>query len=169
MKHLDKFRKTGFTLIELLIVIALLGALAVGLLATVDPFEQLKKGRDTSTRNTAAEFYNAVIRYYAQRGSFPGELTAVVTTQSLNSVPNAMSELASGGELKTDFTSLAGTGSLARIYVTTPTTESIVVCTNPESKAFRNDQNSKFDITGAVQATTTCPNSTSTSCFVCFK
>ena len=33
----------GFTLIELLIVIALLGSLAVGLLATIDPFEQLKK------------------------------------------------------------------------------------------------------------------------------
>ena len=46
----------GFTLIELLIVIALLGALAVGLLATIDPFEQLKKGRDTSKKNTVSEF-----------------------------------------------------------------------------------------------------------------
>ena len=36
-------KSLGFTLIELLIVIALLGALAVGLLATIDPFEQLKK------------------------------------------------------------------------------------------------------------------------------
>ena len=45
----------GFTLIELLIVIALLGALAVGLLAALDPFEQLKKGTDTGTRNTVSE------------------------------------------------------------------------------------------------------------------
>ena len=58
----------GFTLIELLIVIALLGALAVGLLATIDPFEQLKKGRDTSLRNTVAEFYNANLRYYSTKG-----------------------------------------------------------------------------------------------------
>jgi len=58
----------GFTLIELLIVIALLGALAVGLLATIDPFEQLKKGRDTSQRNTTAEFYNANLRLLRNQG-----------------------------------------------------------------------------------------------------
>ena len=52
----------GFTLIELLIVIALLGALTIGLLATINPFEQLKKGRDTSNQNTATEFYNASLR-----------------------------------------------------------------------------------------------------------
>ena len=32
------FSEVGFTLIELLIVIALLGALAAGLLAAIDPF-----------------------------------------------------------------------------------------------------------------------------------
>ena len=37
----QKLLQYGFTLVELLIVIALLGALAIGLLATVDPFEQL--------------------------------------------------------------------------------------------------------------------------------
>ena len=55
-------KNKGFTLIELLIVIALLGALAVGLLAAVDPFEQLKKGSDTATRNTVITIINAVIR-----------------------------------------------------------------------------------------------------------
>ena len=34
-------------MIELLIVIGVLGILATGLLAAVDPFEQLKKARDT--------------------------------------------------------------------------------------------------------------------------
>jgi len=33
----------GFTLMELLIVIGVLGILAAGLLAAIDPFEQLKK------------------------------------------------------------------------------------------------------------------------------
>ncbi|PJE63249.1 Tfp structural protein, partial [Candidatus Roizmanbacteria bacterium CG10_big_fil_rev_8_21_14_0_10_39_6] len=44
-------QKKGFTLIELLIVIALLGTLAVALLAAIDPFEQFKKGTDTARRN----------------------------------------------------------------------------------------------------------------------
>src|SRR3989339_155227 len=61
----------GFTLIELLIVIALLGALAVGLLAALDPFEQLKKGTDTGVRNTAGEFQGASIRYYAIKNYMP--------------------------------------------------------------------------------------------------
>ena len=57
--------KSGFTLIELLIVIALLGALAVGLLAALDPFEQLKKGTDTGVRNMVSEIHGSAIRYYA--------------------------------------------------------------------------------------------------------
>ncbi|HEX7542609.1 MAG TPA: prepilin-type N-terminal cleavage/methylation domain-containing protein, partial [Patescibacteria group bacterium] len=67
MKNFNK----GFTLIELLIVIALLGALAVGLLAALDPFEQLKKGTDTSVRNTVSEYQGAVIRYYAIKNQMP--------------------------------------------------------------------------------------------------
>ena len=46
-----KRQKSGFTLVELLIVIALLGALAIGLIGALDPFEQLKKGTDTGTRD----------------------------------------------------------------------------------------------------------------------
>ena len=42
--------KKGFTLIELLIVIAILGILAIALLATLDPFEQLRKSRDGAKR-----------------------------------------------------------------------------------------------------------------------
>ena len=38
------FKTSGFTLIEILVVVALIGALFLGILATVDPLEQLKKG-----------------------------------------------------------------------------------------------------------------------------
>lgn len=158
----------GFTLIELLIVIALLGALAVGLLATVDPFEQLKKGRDTSTRNTAAEFYNSVIRYYAQRGEFPSSLSSGVNT-GLDTQLAVISEIANAGELKADFANLAGTNNLKKINVYTPNSEQIVVCFNPESKAFRNDQNSKFNKTGGTAAGCPTGGSAGSTCHVCFQ
>ena len=41
-------KKKGFTLIELLIVIGILGILAAGLQAAIDPIEQLKKGQDSN-------------------------------------------------------------------------------------------------------------------------
>lgn len=159
----------GFTLIELLIVIALLGALATGLLATVDPFEQLKKGRDTSTRNTAAEFYNSVIRYYAQRAAFPTSMTSGMAATGLNTLGGAITDIANAGELKTDFLNLAGTSNVTRIKVTVPSSEQIIVCFQPESKSFRNDQNNKYDNTGGTSLGTACPNGTSTTCHLCFQ
>lgn len=61
----------GFTLMELLIVIGVLGILAAGLLAAIDPFEQLKKARDTNNRNAAIELLSASQRYYATHGYLP--------------------------------------------------------------------------------------------------
>ena len=88
----------GFTLIELLIVIALLGALAVGLLATIDPFEQLKKGRDTSQRNTTAEFYNANLRYYATKGNFPWGTGSTFTAKSVDTMGANVTDLIGAGD-----------------------------------------------------------------------
>ncbi|NTU46936.1 prepilin-type N-terminal cleavage/methylation domain-containing protein [Candidatus Roizmanbacteria bacterium] len=184
--------KRGFTLIELLIVIALLGALAVGLLAAVDPFEQLKKGRDTSNRNTAAEFYNALIRYYSQRTAFPWSASddmiaagAVPITQpnalttftlggsadSVNKLGSAIvSSLAQAGELKADFYNLGGgTGNMAKINFFWPSSDKVVVCYQPESKAFRNESNTKYDISGGTSLGSACPNATSPNCYICFQ
>ena len=167
----NKTSKQGFTLIELLIVIALLGALAVGLLAAVDPFEQLKKGRDTATRNTAAEFFNAAIRYYSQRAKFPWEITGELSTgqvTSLDALGASITEMSNAGELKEEFYELAGTGNLSKIYLYFPQTEKLVVCFKPESKAFRNDQNTKYDQTGGLQ-TDVCPDPNTDVCYYCFK
>ena len=68
----------GFTLMELLIVIGVLGILAVGLLAAIDPFEQLKKARDTNYRSALLEFLSANQRYYANHGFFPWRNSAEV-------------------------------------------------------------------------------------------
>lgn len=56
---------------ELLIVIGVLGILAAGLLAAIDPFEQLKKARDTNNRSAALELVSSSQRYYATHGYLP--------------------------------------------------------------------------------------------------
>ncbi|MBI2029455.1 prepilin-type N-terminal cleavage/methylation domain-containing protein [Candidatus Gottesmanbacteria bacterium] len=167
--------KKGFTLIELLIVIALLGALAVGLLAAIDPFEQLKKGRDTSTRNTTSEFYNAVLRFYATNANLPWNVGGATTTFSAQpmtsgTVTASISTLITAGELKNKFYTLAGVNNLARIYITSPSTESMIACFIPESKSFKQDLNVVFNNIGS--STTGCVAETaggSTSCYWCIQ
>jgi prepilin-type N-terminal cleavage/methylation domain-containing protein len=165
-------KKKGFTLIELLIVIALLGALAVGLLAALDPFEQLKKGTDTGVRNTVSEVHGAIIRYYAVAGNVmpwdpstsigPIDLSSGYTTIGLDKVVNS-------GELKSDFSTLAG--ERLRQITVIGTNESATVCFRPESKSFRTDPNTKYNAQGIEVGTgeSNCgpTNSTSFSCYWC--
>lgn len=161
----------GFTLIELLIVIALLGALAVGLLATIDPFEQLKKGRDTSLRNTVSEFYNANLRYYATKGQFYWGTDGT----SGNAYPNftsTITELITVGELKARFQELAGSSNLAKIYINSTSGEHLSTCFVPESKAFQEDLNTIYETSGEP-ATNTCKSQTTgtagSSCAFCIQ
>ena len=161
MKSLSNFKQhAGFTLIELLIVIALLGALAVGLLATVDPFEQLKKGTDTSTRNTVSEMYNAYIRYYATRNQFPWISTEQVgvtanSAEMTDDPSGYITQVIDSGELKADFRELAG-GALTKILVTSPTSadgisREVAVCFMPESKSFKGEENVKYDASANIR------------------
>jgi prepilin-type N-terminal cleavage/methylation domain-containing protein len=138
----------GFTLIELLIVIALLGALAVGLLAALDPFEQLKKGTDTGIRNTVSEVHGAVIRYYGIRNEMPwytvsSAITMPVTNLSSGYTAVGLPQIISSGELKSDFSTLAA-GQLKDITIAGGS-DSVTVCFKPTSKSFRTDQNTKYD------------------------
>ncbi len=142
----------GFTLIELLIVIALLGALAVGLLATIDPFEQLKKGRDTSMRNTVSEFYNSLLRYYSIKSTFPWGTD--VTANTVYAMSDQVAKLVSAGELKDKFFDLAGTASLDKIYVNATDGTHASVCFSPESKSFQNDPNTIYASDGVENTTT---------------
>jgi prepilin-type N-terminal cleavage/methylation domain-containing protein len=161
----------GFTLIELLIVIALLGALAVGLLATIDPFEQLKKGRDTSQRNIVSEFYNANLRYYSTKGQFPWAASPGYSSAPVGSLTAEVNSLISAGELKNRFMDLAGTGNLNKIFLTSTAAEHIVVCFKPESKAFQVDPNTTYDAIGGTGAN--CKSGTgagaTAECFFCIQ
>lgn len=157
IKQLEK----GFTLIELLIVIALLGALAVGLLATIDPFEQLKKGRDTSLRNTTAEFYNANLRYYSTKGQFPWATDVTYDSSAVGSQTDILTELVNVGELKSKFYDLAGSGNLQKIYLTSTDTEHVAVCFIPESKSFQEDPVNIFAANGTSMPDATCKSQVS--------
>lgn len=130
--------------------------MAVGLLAAIDPFEQLKKGQDTSNRNTVSEFHNAAIRYYGFNNAFPGSMATAgsYTLDSLTSANNAVPLLESAGELKRSYAQLAGGSSvLSKIIVTTATaagSESVSVCWQPSSKSFKKDQNTQYDSSGST-------------------
>lgn len=164
-------KSAGFTLIELLIVIALLGALAVGLLATIDPFEQLKKGRDTSLRNTTSEFYNANLRYYSTKSQFAWG-TGATQGKVYTNFASSLTELMNVGELKNRFPDLAGTGNLDKIYVNSTSGENLSVCFKPESKSFQEDLNTVYGSDG-VTSGVTCKSQTSGSagadCYFCIQ
>ena len=148
-------QKKGFTLIELLIVIALLGALAVGLLAALDPFEQLKKGTDTGVRNMASEIHGATVRYYALRGIMPwcADSTCASdqpssTNLSTGVMVDAITNIVAAGELKSNFADLAG-NNMGKIFVTgDAATSTVKVCFLPTAKSFKCDPNTKYNIYG---------------------
>jgi prepilin-type N-terminal cleavage/methylation domain-containing protein len=167
-------KNKAFTLIELLIVIALLGVLAVVSIAALDPFEQLKKAADTGVRNTVSEVHGAIIRYYAVKGNMPWDPLPSIGPVNLSTGYNTvgLQKIIETGELKTDFSALAGGDRLRKITVI-GTKESVTVCFRPESKSFRSDPNTKYDSSGQEVGTgsNTCgqTNSDSFSCYWCVK
>lgn len=69
---LQKLRaQAGFTMIELLVVIAVIGVLSVAVLSSINPIEQINKGRDTRSRSDAAQLISAVDRYFAIHEEYP--------------------------------------------------------------------------------------------------
>jgi prepilin-type N-terminal cleavage/methylation domain-containing protein len=166
-------KNKAFTLIELLIVIALLGVLAIVSLAALDPFEQLKKGTDTGVRNTVSEVHGAIIRYYAVKGNMPWTSDSIGPIDLSSGYEQVgIQRIVETGELKTDFSALAGSDRLRKITVI-GTKESVTVCFRPESKSFRSDLNTKYDNSGREKGTGTdkCgqTNSDSFSCYWCVK
>lgn len=171
----------GFTLIELLIVIALLGALAVALLAALDPLEQIRKGTDTGVRNTAAEIHGGATRYSALKGGVlpfldvaDGGSTGNQGWMQASSAEGRafIQKIIDSGELKSDFLQLADT-QLDRIFITGVNgTENylINVCYAPTAKSFRLDPNSRFHqvASGTVSDPTPneCPNKDGTTSVV---
>ncbi len=152
---LNNLRKNaGFTLIELLVVIGILGILAAALIATVDPFEQLKKGRDTTTRNTALEYLNAMTRYYATHAKLPWDnavtgcvAPATAVLLSATTMTPCTAALETEGELKTGFgTAVANSGAddLIRVRTTAAGASNITLCFSPTAKSLKADNASQY-------------------------
>lgn len=179
---------SGFTLIELLVVIGILGILATALVATIDPFEQLKKASDANVKNTAVEYVDANIRYYTTHNMLPwgntdtygaacgtavggnsGTDIVPTSTVTLSNLTNScLAELINDGELKTAFTSAGGViGSI----ILRGTTNSVTACFAPQSRAQRADINTKYKLDNGNNfteaPTAECPNATATDCYWC--
>lgn len=186
-------RTAAFTLIELLIVIGVLGILAAGLMAAVDPFEQLKKARDANNRNAVIELHNGFTRYYATHGGLPWDDTAAATFGSRGCVvglfggsrvgtsanltnaglADCILALEGDGELKTGFVAAVGTAQAAKLYVNSENTTSVAVCFPPEGKGLWKDSSTKYDLTAQDQSAGACgpakPVSPDNTCFFCAK
>lgn len=155
IKSKVKLKKSGFTLIELLIVIALLGILAVGLLAAIDPLEQFRKGQDTGQRNAVQELYNSYLRYYAVKQSFPQGVSASVGPLAMDNltIGSDITMMISQGELKTNFVENVRRGDMIFVwYQDDGFNAEHSVCFYPQSKSIRTDPNTKYNAQGVTTA-----------------
>jgi len=176
MKETNK----GFTLMELLIVIGVLGILAAGLLAAIDPFEQLKKARDTNNRSAAIELLQSSQRYYATHGYLPWRKPAgadftcpnssnwdrlrplVEDTSDPFDAIAVDADLAAGNEVFDCLDDTLGAdgeikstffdGLATSLYVTSGTKTRVAVCFAPEGRSNRTDTATKYQISGATNA-----------------
>lgn len=163
----------GFTLIELLVVLGILGILATALVATIDPFEQLKKASDSNAKNAAVEFVNASLRYYTTHNGMPWAdatnggkagcgVDGVVSGARLDGADGDVSvdgdgsicvgALIEDGELKTQFTSsTAITKAVWVSGVDNATTKTATACFLASSKSQQRDPGTIYDSKGEVR------------------
>lgn len=60
----------AFTLVELLLVVGLIGIISAGLLATLDPFTQIRKGRDAQRKSELATLARALETFHNDKNSY---------------------------------------------------------------------------------------------------
>ncbi len=145
-------RTAGFTMIELLVVIAVIGVLAVAVLSSINPIEQINKGRDTRTRSDAAQLINAVDRYYAIHEIYPWNVTTASYTSASVDLPDEeynfggsaddwdwIDLLVSTGEVKEGFTNRLKNDDNIVAFKEGTTNATMYACFIPTSLAFKQE------------------------------
>jgi len=163
-----KSKNLGFTLVELLVVIGILGILAAALVATIDPFEQIRRTNDADVKNTTVEYLNATARYYATHTALPWDASpggacnasTAPTGDSLTDLADCTTVLINEGELKATFTSST---NLSKVFVAVES-GSPVVCFKPASKSGILDPMNKYTVTGGA-----CAAPSTSACYWCAK
>ena len=64
----------GFTLVELLVVVGMISILSAAILATLNPIEQVKKGRDSQRKSDLGQIQKALDAYLADWNVYPASL-----------------------------------------------------------------------------------------------
>lgn len=109
MKNKTSHRVKGFTLIELLVVIAVLGILAAAVLVSVNPIEQLARGRDSGRKSAITQLSRAVQSYYVANAQYP----ALATTWMTPLVDNGDLKVKPANPIPSGYASPCHTPSLA--------------------------------------------------------
>ncbi len=177
----------GFTLIELLIVIAVLGILAVAVLAAINPIEQINRSRDTGSRSDAEQLIGGIDRFYATNGFYPWQtdpndpeiigpidVGAGFVDDMGASVLDKLSQ-AGTEELKGSFTTriVAASYNTLLVYNAGTAGSSTYICFKPKSGAFQTEAESRCNVSGVPDdfpdAATYCPVGCAATkdCFSC--
>jgi len=174
----------GFTLVELLIVISLLGAIAMIVIAAINPIEQANRARDTRFKSDGGQLISAIDRYFASRNEFPWQTVSplVYGIDSSFGFVSADNEevglcgsdctadgvLITTDELKTefrsrDFVQKASSGITYSLFVGkgSETSSSVYVCYIPMAKSTRSTEVAAqkvyhIDASGGKTVTTDC-------------
>lgn len=142
----------GFTLIELLIVVAVLGILGIVVLSSINPVEQINRGKDTTVLSTSAEIFNAFMRVVAIQSSFNKSSTYLdsdINGASLDSSEGraAIDALEKFNEIKEGF--YTGNHYLSRMFLTADRgLNRVSVCFKPMSGSFTNRPDNVYDKNG---------------------
>lgn len=178
-KTLRKAYKTegqhGFTMIELLVVIAVIGILAVAVLSSINPIEQINKGRDTSERSDIEQLLNASDRYYAIQTFYPWNRTTATYTTG-NVLPASLfqfnpttgdwdwtDDLVTTAEVKQGFANRVKNNAAIWLYKAATSNATMYGCFVPTSYAFKleaaracqNDTSHRMTISGTATCITT--------------
>jgi prepilin-type N-terminal cleavage/methylation domain-containing protein len=159
----------GFTLIELIIVMAILGVLAVGLIAAVDPIEQSARSNDAAKINTAKQIYDAIGRYYASKNALPWTTNQTAVALSTTTVGAIVNTVATAGDMKSNYLTSVPSTTLANVYLSgdaTAASPTYTICALVTSKSQKSKSTLYTDSAGATAAGATC---TAAACYSCYK